>query len=356
MLYLSILIIVFSLAIQGCYEGTVRDCGYHADSCTCGLTEADTTLTVELLDKYVKYPLEGSNIPLHFIARNNTGNFYNKYGNNEVVVERFENDKWKSIPARQNDVLFLNDGIGRFTGLFPWEEKADSFFLQPNRFVYEKGLYRARLTFVRSRAITETSNLFAYLRDTDEKLSRYVEFEILETIPEDTLKKKNLLLCNYAKRQMAINERRFKDSTMTVLVDENEIEFSSLKELKPIFYMSNNTPAIYLFRPHYDYHLERLEGNKWQALPKKEKKVYKKEFEFFEWSLSGYPVGTFFYPGEKSFFPIGFELFDHSFQKGKYRIVVSVRKMRKKEKDMHSLWCEETGEKETHYAEFEIVE
>ena len=244
MLYLSILIIVFSLAIQGCYEGTVRDCGYHADSCTCGLTEADTTLTVELLDKYVKYPLEGSNIPLHFIARNNTGNFYNKYGNNEVVVERFENDKWKSIPARQNDVLFLNDGIGRFTGLFPWEEKADSFFLQPNRFVYEKGLYRARLTFVRSRAITETSNLFAYLRDTDEKLSRYVEFEILETIPEDTLKKKNLLLCNYAKRQMAINERRFKDSTMTVLVDENEIEFSSLKELKPIFYMSNNITII----------------------------------------------------------------------------------------------------------------
>ena len=55
MLYLSILIIVFSLAIQGCYEGTVRDCWYHADSCTCGLTEADTTLTVELLDKYVKF-------------------------------------------------------------------------------------------------------------------------------------------------------------------------------------------------------------------------------------------------------------------------------------------------------------
>ena len=316
----------FLFTHQGCTGSESCPCTEQQDSCTCQLTEADTTLTVEVKEKYVKFPLESDHITLHFITKNNTGNFYNKPESNEVVVERFEKGKWERVLAKKNDVLTLREGPGRFTGLFPWEEKTDSFFLQPNRFVYETGLYRARFMFVRSRAITEEANLFTYLRNTEERIVRYAEFEIVENLPEDTLKRKNMLLCNCTKRQMAINECRFKDSTMIIRVDRNDLKKSSIEKLEPNFLMINNTPSIYLFRPHYDFHIERREGNKWQSLPRKRKKEFTKKYEFFEKSLSGYPVGTFFYPGEKNYFPMAFELFDHSFQKGKYRVVVTVKK------------------------------
>ena len=47
----------FLLAPHGCIGNDSCTCNVQLDSCACHLTEADTTLTVEVKEKYVKFPL-----------------------------------------------------------------------------------------------------------------------------------------------------------------------------------------------------------------------------------------------------------------------------------------------------------
>lgn len=118
----------FLFTHQGCTANGYCHCTAQEDSCACHLTEADTTLTVEVKEKYVKFPLGSDRITLHYVINNRTVSYYEIP--DYVAVEHFENGKWMPLRSKTGDkeLLVLKEG-GLVKNVKPYEEnKVDSFF------------------------------------------------------------------------------------------------------------------------------------------------------------------------------------------------------------------------------------
>ena len=360
----------FLFAHQGCTANGYCPCTAQQDSCTCCLTEADTTLTVEVKEKYVKFPLESDRITLHYVIKNRTGGFYEipEY----VAVEHFENGKWMPLRSKTADKEKLVLREGRFIkDVRPYEEnKVDSFYLMPNRFVFEPGKYRAKITFEHKKVFTESDNLFSFLGRSGKKVVCTSEFMIADTIPEEDNESMQQAECYCPKRLQAIeNWRTGKDSVITVRNEQPVLKLPITSKMGYELFIENHTANIYLHRPFQDFCIERLVGDSWEPLSLKgttPPKSGSKEdlLDHMVYWKSLLERGVFYFPGEKESYyqPIGYafttkySLFDHQYSKGKYRFSITFWKVRKKPDSPRDLWFEKTGEKETHYAEFELVE
>lgn len=360
----------FLLASHGCIGNDSCTCNVQLDSCACHLTEADTTLTVEVKEKYVKFPLGSDRITLHYVINNRTVSYYEIP--DYVAVEHFENGKWMPLRSKTGDkeMLVLKEG-GLVKNVKPYEEnKVDSFFLMPNRFFFEPGKYRAKITFEHERVYTESDDLFSFLGRSGKKVVCTSEFMIADTIPEEDHESMQQPDCYCPKRLQAIeNWRVGKDSVITVKNEQPELKLPITSKMVYNLFIENHTANIYLHRPFQDFCIERLVGKSWEPLPLKGSAPPKSGSEedlldnkVFWNSLM--ERGVFFYPGEKVLYyqPMGhafttkYSLFDHQYSKGRYRFSITFWKVRKKPDSPRDLWFEKTGEKETHYAEFEIVE
>lgn len=253
----------FLLAPHGCIGNDSCTCNVQLDSCVCHLTEADTTLTVEVKEKYVKFPLGSDRITLHYVINNRTVSYYEIP--DYVAVEHFENGKWMPLRSKTGDkeMLVLKEG-GLVKNVKPYEEnKVDSFFLMPNRFFFEPGKYRAKITFEHKRVYTESDDLFSFLGRSGKKVVCTSEFMIADTIPEEDHESMQQPDCHCPKRQQAIeNWRTGKDSVITVRNEQPELKLPITSKMVYNLYIENHTANIYLHRPFQDFCIERLVGMK----------------------------------------------------------------------------------------------
>ena len=332
---------VFLFAHQGCTGSGSCPCTAQQDSCTCHLTEADTTLTVEAVTRYIQYPLADTT-KLYVTIRNNTKYYYNIPEYFDIHFEKFENGSWQKLLPLPSS--FLHELVPIHTGVAGGEKKMDSYPISAKRYFHSPGRYRIVMPMERMRFRTEYNWL--HPERTNDTIIRMAEFELVDadlSAVEEMNRRVEQKRCRCERWENdSCQLFAHTDSVMLLKVQEKVRMPLQKKSLELTFV--NHTGKS--FRFPYTLKIERHEKGQWVLV---EERRFT-NLDYYKYNLrAGQTDHLSLLSWESSW---------ERYKKGRYRVLINVQETKPDTRtrfDNEAIY-EETGNFSEISAEFEIDE
>ena len=332
---------VFLFAHQGCTGSGSCPCTAQQDSCTCHLTEADTTLTVEAVTRYIQYPLADTT-KLYVTIRNNTKYYYNIPEYFDIHFEKFENGSWQKLLPLPSS--FLHELVPIHTGVAGGEKKMDSYPISAKRYFHSPGRYRIVMPMERMRFRTEYNWL--HPERTNETITRTSEFELVDadlSAVEEMNRRVEQKRCYCVKwKADSCQYLASTDSVMRLQV-QKEVRMPLQKKTLQLTFVNHTGKS---FRFPYTLKIERQQNGQWTI-------VEERHFTNPDYNKYNLRAGQ-----TDSLDLFSWKSSWEKYKKGHYRVLISVQETKPGARtrfDNEALY-DETGNFREVSAEFEIVE
>jgi len=332
---------IFLFAHEGCTEYGNCHCMVQDASCACHLTEADTTLTVEAVTRYIQYPLTDTT-KLYVTVSNKTKYYYKIPEYFEIYFEKFDNGCWQKLLPLPSSLL--HELVPTHGGIEGGMKKVDSYPISAKRIFHSPGRYRIVMPMERMRFRTEYNWL--HPERTNDTIIRMAEFELVEA-DSAGLEEKNRrveqkpCLCERWKND-SCQLFAHTDSVMLLKVQEKVRMPLQKKSLELTFV--NHTGKS--FRFPYKLKIERHEKGQWVLV---EERRFT-NLDYYKYNLrAGQTDHLSLLSWESSW---------ERYKKGRYRVLINVQETKPDTRmrfDNEAIY-EETGNFREISAEFEIDE
>lgn len=331
----------FLFAHEGCTGLGSCPCTVQQDSCTCHLTEADTTLTVEAVTKFIQYPLADTT-KLYVTIKNNTRYYYKSPEYFDIYFEKYENGGWQKLLPLPSSLL--HELVPIHGGIEGGKKKEDSYPINAKRYFHSPGRYRIVMPMERIRFRTE--NNWLYPEWTNETVTCTAEFELVEA---DSVALEEM---NRQVEQEQCRCARWKtDSCLYFAPTDSVMRLEVQKEVR--MPLQQKTLALTFvnhtgksFRFPYTLKIERHEKGQWELV---EERLFTNP-DYYKYNLR---------PGQTD----RVDLFSWKsswgrYKKGHYRVLISLQETRLGARtgfDNEALY-EETAQLHDISAEFEVLD
>lgn len=332
---------IFLFAHEGCTEYGNCHCMVQEASCACHLTEADTTLTVEAVTKFIQYPLTDTT-KLYVTVSNKTKYYYKIPEYFEIYFEKFDNGCWQKLLPLPSSLL--HELVPTHGGIEGGMKKMDSYPISAKRFFHSPGRYRIVMPMERMRFRTEYNWL--HPERTNDTIIRMAEFELVEA-DSAGLEEKNRRV-----EQKPCRCERWKNDSCQLFAHTDSVMLLKVQEKVRMPLQKKSLELTFVnhtgksFRFPYTLKIERHEKGQWVL-------VEERRFtnpDYYKYNLrAGQTDHLSLLSWESSW---------ERYKKGRYRVLINVQETKPDTRtrfDNEAIY-EETGNFREISAEFEIDE